>query len=172
MRALPGLLIEYLINGAVALLWVVKLYPQIDGYTSNGGALLLLPVLYVAGMAIDLIAFGVGYFPKHILRSQLNKKYGLEGSTSGGSPRKAFIIKNCPSLAEELEKRSSRDRIARGTLVNLLALLYVYEVPVLVAAASVLFALAAWLWFESQSYSFEIQAAKVLDYPNSAGDDP
>ncbi|MFQ5526974.1 MAG: hypothetical protein ACE5GX_12035, partial [Thermoanaerobaculia bacterium] len=66
---------------------------------------------------------------------------------------------------------SSRDRIARGTVVNLIPLLYVYEVHVLVSVAAVLFAFMAWLWFESQSYTFEIQAAEVLEYPDGPGDD-
>ena len=37
----------------------------------------------------------------------------------------------------------------------------------LLYAGSILFAFLAWLWFESQSYAFEIQAAKILGYPEA-----
>ncbi|MDH3713876.1 MAG: hypothetical protein OET44_08535 [Gammaproteobacteria bacterium] len=170
MRSLPGLLVEYLINGVVAFLWIIELYPSIKTRLDLDAALLFIPALYVVGMAIDLVAFAVGYVPKHMLRRRLDKKYDA-AARPGGTHRKVFIMSRSSELAEELEKRSSRDRIARGTFVNLFPLLYLYDVHPLFAIASLAFTLGAWLWFEAQSYTFEVQAAAVLEYPNAANTD-
>jgi len=166
MRSLPGLLVEYLINGVVAFLWIIELYPSIKTRFELDDALIFIPALYVVGMAVDLIAFTVGYIPKHMVRRRLDEKYGAS-TLHGGTHRKVFIMHNSSELAEELEKRSSRDRIARGTFVNLFPLLYLYEVHPLPAVAALAFTLGAWLWFESQSYTFEVQAAAVLHYPDA-----
>ena len=62
---LPGLLVEYLISGAYALIWIfilaVGLNPEILALANNGNLLpknwilVLLPFCYVLGMFTDLI---------------------------------------------------------------------------------------------------------------------
>jgi len=163
MRSLPGLLIEYLINGAVAFIWIRELFSSLPPLAGGDLALLLIPVLYVVGMAVDLTAFVICYVPKHILRRRLDKTYG-QSTQRGGTRRKVFIISKSEEIAGELEKRSSRDRIARGTLVNLLPLLFIWGIQPLIAVFSLVFVFVAWLWFESQSYRFELQAASILGY--------
>lgn len=55
--SLPGLLIEYLINGCIALIWIssLKIGDTISALT-DAEKLLIIPVAYVVGMFIDFIA--------------------------------------------------------------------------------------------------------------------
>ncbi|WP_172329525.1 hypothetical protein [Mangrovicoccus sp. HB161399] len=63
MPALPGLLIEYLVNGAVALIWLLPLLRRISGLelvlpdgNAAGAVLMLLPLVYGLGMVVDRLA--------------------------------------------------------------------------------------------------------------------
>lgn len=162
MRALPGLLIEYLINGAVALVWIAPLLPpkiKPDGPTE---ALVLIPILYVLGMAIDAVAYWLVRQPKHALRNHLDRKFKV--NVKYRTRRKAYILNKSSDIGEEIEKRSSRDRIARGTLVNLIPIAVTYKIHPLAVAGCFAVVFLMWLWFESQSYSFEAQAADILGY--------
>ena len=162
MKALPGLLIEYLITGAVALFWLLPLFSVEHNAIDPITALILLPSLYVIGMAIDALVFLLSRGPKHILRRIIDRKHNIQ--ISSRTARHAFIIMKSPEVAEELEKRSSRDRIARGTILNVALISLIQEFTLIESIGSILLSVCMWLWFEWQSYSFETQASKLLGY--------
>lgn len=168
---LPGLLVEYLINGCIALLWVICLFPQyiIDNlYDSE--KLLLIPVAYVIGMFIDYIAWLLTRPLKKLIRnSALNslKKAFKESNSSIDINQYAYfweekveIEKNYPDLNKEIRSRSSRDRIARGTIINLIALSICYWH--LLSWIWIIFigiSFMMWIRFEHYNRCFEIRAA-------------
>jgi hypothetical protein len=161
---LPGLLIEYLVNGAIALTW---LYPSIAVYLADMPAPLLPVVavaLYVVGMMIDVVAWGITRPLKHWLRRSVHRKYapGRDPEAVSGTMRHAKIALHAPELARELETRSSRDRIARGLIVNaVLATVTVlpWWAGIPLVAASILM----WSMFEKLSYMYELCAERVVD---------
>ena len=57
--SLPGLLIEYLMTGAVALLWVFVAVDSRNVFEIQNVQLFLLPVAYILGMIIDAFAYGL-----------------------------------------------------------------------------------------------------------------
>ena len=162
--ALPGLLIEYLVCGAIALAWLWPLLqaslPKIDP-TLLPVALLLL---YVLGMAVDFLAFFLTLLPKRWIRSRVARRYlgTALGNQKSGTLRQAKIALYAPELAKELATRSSRDRIARGSLLNAI-LATIFFLPWKFGVLLVLFSLVLWAGFEQLSYGYELCAEKVLD---------
>ena len=164
MTTLPGLLIEYLVNGTIALVW---LYPLIASYLRDVTAS-LLPViavgLYVVGMVIDVVAWAVTRPLKHRIRRRVHPKYSrsADWKAVSGTMRHAKIALHAPELARELATRSSRDRIARGLIVNaVLAAVLVrpwWGGALLVVASTVM-----WAMFEKLSYMYELCAEQVID---------
>ena len=114
---LPGLLVEYLINGSCALIWLAVLLKAtgIDLPQGNDARLaILLPGLYVLGMIVDYLAVTVLKFFKS--RIEERERQALRGCLIDSSH--ATITIHSADLAKELAMRSSRDRIARGALIN------------------------------------------------------
>ena len=171
--ALPGLLIEYLISGAVALFWLVPI-------TRNFGlekldslyATLLVPGLYVVGMMIDFIAYVITRRIKHAIRAQAAKTYDFspEHGRGTGTARAVKIGLYAPELAKEFAMRSSRDRIARDTTVNSI-LATIVTLPFLPGIALVLFSCALWAGFEHVSYCYEREAEHAIDRKFELGGD-
>jgi hypothetical protein len=160
MKAVPGLLVEYLINGLLVVLWVLPLIPVTIAEEKN--YLIFLPLVYIAGMAVDVIAYLLTFFPKIYIRETVEPQNSKDRPS--GTRRRAYILHNSAELGEELEKRSSRDRIARGVVVNLIPIVLVYEVSLFPAGVAFVFACGTWAWFERQSYQFEHYAASILNY--------
>jgi hypothetical protein len=140
---LPGLLIEYLITGATAFLWLWFLvnHPysvvpddlrlaKIDAATIA----LLAPFAYVLGMVIDFASIRVTdalvYRLLWPLRRAIsnalpvawpNLKRALEPRQRLKAPlSQQEVLLASAELAKQLEMRSSRDRIARGAFLNAL----------------------------------------------------
>jgi len=167
---LPGLLIEYLINGSVALLWVGRLFlminPEIIAFTSN--EVLLIPIIYVIGMFVDFIAWVVTKPFKQLIRNKAlsSVKEEMKGESFEKEDYKSFwkekleIEKRFPELNKELGSRSSRDRIARGTMINLIPITILYW-PLIHFFGILLFITSIFMWirFEHHNHSFEIRAA-------------
>jgi hypothetical protein len=162
--ALPGLLIEYFVSGAMALLWLMltKWEPQISALGAKLPILVL--VLYVTGMAIDMIAFFVTRAPKRWLRKKVFRIYrpNEDADRGSGTERQARIALHAPELGKELAMRSSRDRIARGLIVNSLFALFLLD-PWWVGAIAVVCSSAMWMSFERLSYGYELCADKVVE---------
>lgn len=161
---LPGLLIEYLVNGSIALVWVYPVFGESIATLPEPQLPLLIAALYVIGMVIDVSAWIITWPLKDWVRKAVHQKYRGNGnpSSTSGTKRLAKIILYAPDLSREFTMRSSRDRIARGTIVNALvcALLVL---PWWVGLPAVAVSISIWMMFEKLSYTFELCAEEVLD---------
>ena len=161
---LPGLLIEYLFNGALALTW---LFPFVSTYLDTVPDILLpflVVAVYVMGMVIDVVAWLLTRPIKPWIRRPVHQKYhgSKDVEAASGTLRQAKITLHAPELAKELAMRSSRDRIARGVIVNAILVAIVilpWWVGLVVVAASIM----VWAMFEKLSYMYELCAEKVVD---------
>jgi hypothetical protein len=140
---LPGLLIEYLITGATAFLWLWFLFhhPQtvvptdlrldrIDAATITLG----IPFAYVLGMIIDFVSLRVTEALLRRLLRPLQRTIsktlpkGWQKLKRASEPRKRSkaplsqqeVLLASAELAKQFEMRSSRDRVARGAFLNTL----------------------------------------------------
>lgn len=167
----PGLLVEYLINGCISLLWISKIVsfevlpPIIDDQK-----LILIPLAYVLGMFVDYVAWIFTRPIKNSIRQDAARVVQKEMANRGIHfdieeyelfwDEKIEIEKSYPELNKELTSRSSRDRIARGTMVNLIpiSVLYWYSIGIF---GVLLLALATLMWYKFEHYNrcFELRAA-------------
>lgn len=133
--ALPGLLIEYLIDGACGLVWIAIVAIRmgiLSQMPQKEWALFLLPILYVLGMMVDFVALLLGkpieYVARSISRTSIVRKRGRQRHEDSkgqeykrildGNSGTAFIMLRSERLGQEYVMRSSRDRIARGAVAN------------------------------------------------------
>src|SRR5215510_1643016 len=169
--ALPGLLIEYLINGALALLWLYPLlrmlrFPEIHST--------YLPIfalgIYVVGMIVDFIAWLVTRPIKYKIRKRIEEKYGIEFKTSLGRTahmRQAKFAIYAPEIAKETAMRSSRDRIARGAIINTVLAIIINSITnilltMLLGVPVLIISIIMWMSFEKASYSYELIAMEAI----------
>ena len=161
---IPGLLIEYIVTGAISLVWLLQTPLGQNIIDLNAKFPVLALGLYVAGMAIDMIAFVLTRGPKRLLRRRIFTRYrpGTALDTESGTERQARIALYAPDLGKELSMRSSRDRIARGLVVNSLCAMVFIE-PKWIGAVAAICSAIMWLSFEGLSYGYELCAAKVVE---------
>jgi hypothetical protein len=170
---LPGLLIEYLINGATALIWLgpILLAHGIDPF--EGSAILLLTIsLYVVGMVIDFLAYWLVKPLKDRVRARAWSKYGDGGTLPAEKSveREINFVLYAPEIAKEVSMRSSRDRVARGAIVNVLIALafhifthdYSMNLPVWILISSLALFVAMWWVFQYLSYGYEFKATSAV----------
>lgn len=165
---LPGLFIEYLVSGALALIWLVPLLPGDVSTLQPWQAPIVAAFLYVLGMSIDLVAFALLRPAKWRLRNVVARRMNLShyASIGSASARLAFLRRASPVIAAEIAARSSRDRIARCTFVNavLFAFLGNSGWPARYLLLLCVAALGMWIFFEASSHTYELRAAQELDY--------
>lgn len=147
--ALPGFFIEYLINGSVSLIWIwllIRLLGQQIPDEPPSVVILFAPVLYVLGMIVDFTAKFVtkilsglikgkaarkkGYFQR-----QLKKFFWADEPKGTWTSDVVIISAYSKELAGDVAMRSSRDRVARGSFLNIFiitifATVYCYKKPV------------------------------------------
>jgi hypothetical protein len=76
--AIPGLLVEYLISGALALVWLAPLLKRVELDVTQANVLPLLVLwLYVVGMVVDFLAFWLVKPIKPMVRRRALRKLGL-----------------------------------------------------------------------------------------------
>jgi len=133
MAPIAGLLVEYLVVGAMAGLWAVPLalgaIASHTGFQKDLASVIVasfVPALYLVGMMCDLIGQKVTHPFKQLIEAEVRRKYG-KGEVSSQQIH-AFAVAYEPALAKEIDTRSARDRIARGALVAVAPLL-VYWPP-------------------------------------------
>ncbi|GEM_PF-2750765 len=182
---IPGLLVEYLINGAVALIWLLPLAASlglIPDKTDSliNATLLLVPGLYVLGMIIDSAASLMVTPHKKIIRKRIYKKLGIpekEWQKFSGFSIEAKLILYAPELANAGARRSTRDRIARSSIVNFMVATVVFFVHgfgqnndwftlvlyLIGGAILILFCWGIWARFQFVSDNFEIVAIQILE---------
>ena len=169
---LPGLLIEYLISGTIALIWLVPLLASFNIHAMESIPLPLMAVaLYIVGMTIDFLAYWMVRPLKGVLRRKAWRKYGEGGEAPNSSvDREIQFSLYAPELAKEVAMRSSRDRIARGAVANAAIAFLIEHVlntypPTLGIVAwivIILLLLAMWSVFQSLSFRYEIRADRAL----------
>jgi len=140
--------VEYLVTGCTALLWLIPLWllsrPQdkvsLGNVSLDKYVLLLLPALYVVGMLVDSISSLLLKWLKPVARR--NKTLGQalvdlqwmrlfrKGAPelvddSSSHKNTALILYHSPELAKVMLAHSSRDRIARGALLNSLLAFFI-----------------------------------------------
>jgi hypothetical protein len=171
--ALPGLLIEYLVSGALALIWLYQLVGTTVKFEA-WQAPLVAAGLYVVGMSIDFIAFWAVWYLKPLVHRRVARRVGIATSSRGASStdRQVYIQKLSKEIAAELAARSSRDRIARGLFVNaaIAAAIGVPSIPRWTLACAAALALGMWWFFESTSHLYELRACKALGFIPDASD--
>jgi hypothetical protein len=170
---IPGLFVEYLINGGVALLWI---YPLLKDYLLTDIPSSYLPLyaigLYVVGMVIDIVAWVItrpikGWIREYTVRERIQKRHGyVPLSIYSSSTRQIKIALYAPEVAKENTMRSSRDRIARGAIINSI-MATIFRLPFYVGLIVILLSLGMWMLFEGQSFSYEIIAEHLIDEKNS-----
>ena len=113
--------IEYLVTGCCAFLWLVPLFGHsiaAKGALEKAEVALLLPVTYVLGMLLDLLSERlVSPVKRRIKKDARERQSELKIASST-----AFLAWHSPELMREFQTRSSRDRIARGAMLNTLLL--------------------------------------------------
>jgi hypothetical protein len=171
--ALPGLLIEYLVSGTIALVWLYQFVGAGVRFEA-WQAPLFAAGLYVVGMSIDFIAFWVVWRLKPFVHRRVARRIGIATSLRGASStaRQVYIQKSSKEIAAELAARSIRDRIARGLFVNA-AIAAAVGVPGIhrwTLACAAALALGMWWFFESTSHLYELRACKALGFMPDASD--
>ena len=130
MQPFSGILIEYFIIGAISVVWLLPIaivnFEIIKSFEIKGEYLaLVIPLLYFLGMIFDYIGFLIFMNEKGKIENFAYKKiFGLPIGTDPTikksiSSRLIYIcaVAHEPKLAEEIELKSSRDRIARGGFI-------------------------------------------------------
>jgi hypothetical protein len=204
---IPGLLIEYIINGIIAFFWIfLALFniPEFSTFFENNSktiVLFIIPLSYVVGMLIDGIALAmvketkVYIKNKEITSKEVEKVYPcatterLETLSKKKSLTDNLIIelnnKGKTQIVDEIKWRSSRDRIARGLIINsfLIGLMLTYTICnsggsqahcncfcyftgfILSLGTAGIFWFI-WMGFEKMSFRFQVLAyLKVIDTP-------
>jgi hypothetical protein len=184
MSPIAEMLLEYFVVGAVAALWALPLVlTMAETHSALAKDLApifiaaLIPALYVVGMVCDLIGQKLTHPFKEVIEQQVRKK--LDEPEASSQAIHALSVALEPALAKEIDERSVRDRIARGSLAALLPVMvywpYTTDRPALahIIGFGVVVALAM-LWFRMQklSSSYEFQVLKVLraKYPDKIPD--
>ena len=179
--SVPGLFVEYLVVGSMALIWFLPLVGvQFEQGTSIplGKAAALGPAIYVLGMFIDFIAFWLfsGPTKKYCLKAFARSLIRVQLPQSENNSKYQQLLwlhKNAPEVVKEINMRSSRDRIARGAVVNIfLAYVLQYQGPVsnwaygtimwqALWVAAVVVGLLLWVFFEGNSHKFSMAARNM-----------
>jgi hypothetical protein len=171
--ALPGLLIEYLINGALALLWLYPLLKKLGLPEIHSSYLPILALgIYVVGMIVDYIAWSVTKPIKYRIRNRIEERYGFESKSGLGRSahmRQAKFAIYAPEISKETAMRSSRDRIARGAIINTILALIINSIitsnillTIILGIPVLIISIVMWMSFEKASYSYELIALQAI----------
>ena len=174
-----GSLVEYVIIGSVSATWIGLLLSAADIEYGTQHVIIVAPLLYVLGMVSDYLG--------HVATRRLKKRIEVTQFAAHRIPAERFstgrllahLAVGPPVLAAHLKDRSSRDRIARGTLANIpligVAALYwltdqgngiitPMAATAIIALTSTAFFVVYLMWQRFQLYSVqaEIHAQAVL----------
>lgn len=172
---IPGLLIEYLMTGCVALfLWYPSLEKSLGPWgdvdllqTKVVGSLVVIPLVYVVGAVLDSLGSFLLFYPKREIRARVREKWNQSGRPLPAKEKErlitVYLLATQEVLGKEFEARSSRDRIARGAALVLAttsalafaAEEYIYSLGYYVAALTLF---TIWYRAEKASYSYKLQA--------------
>lgn len=173
--SIPGLFVEYLVIGTIAMLWLwpltsilAPLVPKDEIFT-----LLLVPVLYVIGMIIDYVGYLLFRPVRNRIRDRIYIQYKGDLEQSGDLEARLFV--HAPELAKLVTMYSSRDRVARGTTINgILAAItfviyfwrtsqwYQIQVAIIVGVIGTVFCYLLWANCQRVSCRLEVYSLRAL----------
>jgi hypothetical protein len=192
MKPLVGLLIEYFVIGSVSLLWLLpmaatsRIFHQFNKDAIGVVAAAAVPGLYVIGMVCDYIGYllinkltiikrkkeiereekWVGlkdWIETKVWQDQIEKGLIKKQKMPSSQLINVYAVACIPALAGEIEVRSSRDRIARGSVVASLPLLFFSPLQtgtklgnVLVSMILIVVLGGLWYRFQKLSAQYEI----------------
>ncbi len=173
---LPGLLVEYLIDGSVALLWILPVLSAFGFILPSDTSVLILfiPGLYVIGMTIDFLAHRMVLPWKEKLKKKVYNQKRDENKNINFQAVPEKLIAYSSDLSNEFGMRSSRDRVARGTILNLILSTSFYVILnfesgllnywiVGLGIAGIILSIAMWVRYQKLSYDFEAEAFRILE---------
>lgn len=146
---IPGLLIEYLITGSIAFIWIIPLFSifeiSLTTHISSLGSIVSLvgiPFIYVFGLSLDMISLFIINKLKlkekirekirEKIKPKFNKKYDIE-KYDIQKYKEIFKINvwlYSSEIGKAYETRSSRDRIARGTVLNFIIAAFITPISI------------------------------------------
>lgn len=173
--SIPGLFVEYLVIGTIAILWLwplasilAPLVPKNEIFT-----LLLVPVLYVIGMIVDYLGYLLLRPVRNRIRDRIYIQY--EGDVEESSGLEARLFVHAPELANLVTMYSSRDRVARGTAINgIIAVIvfviyfwrtsqwYLTQVTIIVGVIGTVFCYLLWANYQRISCRLEVYSLRAL----------
>jgi len=177
------LLIEYLITGSVALIWIIPLMSLLNLIPSKEYApffLLFTPGLYVVGMIIDFLS---GRLLKR-LRNRIGNEFNEKLKTLGKEPdsfsfyeQEVKFMMYYPELSKSARIQTSRHRIVRSTIVNLIfamvivtfynilnkSSILIIVLPIVVGLLLIPLCIVAWKRYRRISYYTVFYALKILE---------
>ena len=117
--------VEYLIVGALMLLWLVPFISRLTVIpaTDKEWLALILPAIYFAGMVLDVLGHMITDLHRKAIRKKADEKYGARyhlGEVIEHATADVDLLAISPQLAEAAEVRTTRTRIARGAVTNAL----------------------------------------------------
>jgi hypothetical protein len=176
MGPIAGLLIEYFVVGAVASLWlapflihshVILLKPDIPKEQSAIIAASLIPALYLVGMICDLLGYKLLRDRKKEI--EINVRHSASVENFSAQKIHALAVSYEPNLAKQIELRSTRDRIARGSLVASIPMLWLspFEdlgrmIATTISVAVIVILYQLWYRMQILSTKYDIQVLQIL----------
>jgi hypothetical protein len=172
---LRGILVEYFITGGFALLWIFIILKNTGIYSELKEldnkiilGVFVISSIYMIGIVVDFIGKKFTEGIRHILVKGFNcKKIEKDAKFSV-----AEVYFKSNELGKQYEMRSSRDRIARGSIINIFILTIIvlislpdeskYYLYVLFVGIS-LFSLSILIWIRFQQRSIQfLKDCKLL----------
>jgi hypothetical protein len=171
---LKGLHLEYIVTGAISMLW----FTQISKFISNISAfpeipishsmllIIFIPCLYIIGLLIDYSMHNIlGPIRNKIKKSSFANSSIIELTAY---QRMGKLLKQNQEAINRLEIRKTRDRISRGLLFNIVAFGVVYTVLIfanrdwysliildVIVLFSSFYVFNMWKYFRRRFYEFE-----------------
>lgn len=170
-------LVEHLVVGVVALIWLLPLAEQLALVPAvkivDHKEILIavgLPVAYVVGMYVDVLASPMAALLRRLIDYLWGnwrvRFFGGHLATAGGEAyqrTKAILVKSPDEAAKYLLQLSSREKIARGValnfllaaVVNLAATKSMYSVPPWLLALLAAIGVLVWLRLNALTDKFK-----------------
>lgn len=166
-------LVEYLIIGAIALVWAAPLGSHFFGLPltpDQTSVIFVTPFIYVIGMYIDAAASVL--LKKWKKNTKEATKEATEGTTPQAWTKTVQVLTHSPELSQTMNALVTRDRVARGTFLNSVIAIFVPPMmgmrwsrwaPLsLTAIGFSVVAFLAWRRFDRLSFDFKQKAIEQI----------
>ena len=174
MALLAGLLVEYLVIGAIASMWLgpflagaIASHPTLAKDLAPVLVATSIPAIYLAGMVCDWLGYWLLHSRKKKIEAEAHSDSGFKDI--GSQTIHAFAVAYEPKLADEMNSRSARDRVARGAFAASIPLLVFsplgyqhWWVGILSGVLILFFLYKLWARMQKLSIKYELHVLMVL----------